>query len=228
MWARRLYLLRLYPRWWRERYGEEFTDLVVEMSVGRRGVGLVIDVARGALDAHLHRRPAALGRGADTAVRRGLYDGLIISGVLVVVVVLSNAVFPPGPQDSDSDPESLIWLTAGYAVLAVGLVVIGARARRRSETPLAGGRGGATAGVVIAVLVTATFLVMNNLFFDIVSRQHDKRVAFAASGWSSTRAYLTVGQLEGAVVLIPVTGLVGAALGFLGGAVWRPRPSTSG
>lgn len=80
--------------------------------------------------------------------------------------------------------------------------------------------------MVIAAPATATFLVMNNLFF--VSRQHDKQAAFAASGWSSMRAHLSVRQLEGAVVIIPVAALIGAVLGFLGGMFWPPRTSTSG
>jgi hypothetical protein len=43
--------LRLYPRAWRERYGEELVDLV-----GRRDVDwhVRLDLARGALDAQLH------------------------------------------------------------------------------------------------------------------------------------------------------------------------------
>jgi len=48
---------------------------------------------------------------------------------------------------------------------------------------------------VIAVVVTLSFLTVNNLFLDIVSQQHDKHVAFDSSGWSSMRAYLSVRQL---------------------------------
>lgn len=51
--------MRLYPRWWRERYGEEFDDLVTAASRDRRGPWLAWDIGRGALDAHLHGRPAA-------------------------------------------------------------------------------------------------------------------------------------------------------------------------
>ena len=44
-------LLRLYPRSWRDRYGEEFEDLLAQRppSVRHR-----LDIVRGALDAHLH------------------------------------------------------------------------------------------------------------------------------------------------------------------------------
>lgn len=219
--------VRLYPRWWRERYGEEFADLVAAVSGDRRGLWLALDIGRGALDAHLHRRPGMRSHIADAALRRGIYDGVIISGVLALVAVLTNVVFPPGPEESDSDPEYMIWILVSYVLMAILLIVIGARARRRSDTTLAGAKGGAAAGMVIAVLVTVIFLAVNNLFFDVVSQQHDKRVAFATSGWSSMRAYINVIQLKGGLVLIPVLALAGAALGFLGGVVFRPRARPS-
>lgn len=98
-------------------------------------------------------------------------------------------------------------------MLALLLVAIGARAGRsapaggaavggRMPRPAAGAVGGGVAGVVIAVLVTLTLVVVNNAFLSIVSQQHDKRVAFAASGWTSMRAYLTVQQLLGGVFLV--------------------------
>lgn len=45
-------LLRLYPRAWRERYGEE---LAAQLEAQRPlRIGVVADLVRGALDAHLH------------------------------------------------------------------------------------------------------------------------------------------------------------------------------
>ena len=41
----------LYPRAWRERYGEELAAILEE---GRLGIGISLDVLRGAVDAHLH------------------------------------------------------------------------------------------------------------------------------------------------------------------------------
>src|SRR5262249_23169045 len=127
-------------------------------------------------------------------------------------------------DESDSDPE-YIWQTlAIYALIALLLVAIGARARRRGRDLTAGIIAGGVAGVVIAVLGTVTFLVVNNLFLDIVSQQHDKRIAFAASGWSSMRWYLTVEQLLGGAFLLVGLGAIGCVLGLVGAAIFRPRP----
>jgi hypothetical protein len=49
---KRLILLRLYPRAWRERYGEELSAQLEAQRPLR--IGVVADLVRGALDAHLH------------------------------------------------------------------------------------------------------------------------------------------------------------------------------
>ncbi len=162
----------------------------------------------------------------DAAVRRGVYDGLIISCLLAVNIVLTNVVFPQGPTESDSDPEYVLGLLVTVGVVAALLVAVGIRGRLRLNQAASGVKAGVAAGVVIAVMVTFVFLAMNNAFLDIVSQQHDKRVAFAASGWSSMRAYLSVTQLGGLVILVPLLGILGGALGFLGGLiVRRPQPA---
>lgn len=216
------WLIRLYPRRWRERYGEEFAALLAD----RSGPRATWDIARGALDAHLHGRYAVTRWLTDPGVRRGLWDGLIVSGLIAVDVLRTNVVFPGGPDESDSDPEYLLQYLITLAVLAGLLVAIGARGRRRAGGDLAAGmaagvKAGAVAGGVIASMVTLTFLVVNNVFLDIVSRQHDKRIAFASSGWTSMRAYLTVTQLGGALFLIPALAAVGALLGLVGAAIVR-------
>lgn len=163
---------------------------------------------------------------ADRGVRRGWWDGLIVSGLLAVMVVLTNVVFPGGPDESDSDPEYLVQYLITLAVLALLFVAIGAHGRYRAGRGgglISGVKAGGTAGGVIALMITLTFVVVNNLFLDVVSRQHDKRLAFAASGWTSIRAYLTVTQLQGGLVLIPVLAIVGALLGVLGALLFRPR-----
>jgi len=231
-------LIRLYPRQWRRRYGAELEQLMADLtgpSGGRVSWRVALDVARGALDAHIQGRYGMRRLFAVPAVRRGILDGLVISALIAIDVVLTNVVFPSGPGESDSDPEYVYQNLALYAVLALLLVAIGARAGRaaaagqasaagsRLPRPAAGAVGGGVAGVVIAVLTTLVFVVVNNAFLSIVSQQHDKRVAFAASGWASMRWYLTVEQLLGGVFLVIALGLVGGVLGLLGAAVFRRR-----
>lgn len=155
----------------------------------------------------------------DPAVRRGVYDALIISGVTAVLVVLTNVVFPARPDESDSDPEYLWQYLATLLVLAALFVAIGFRGRRRGGTLGAGVRAGVAAGVVCAVMVTLVFIAVNNAFLATVSQQHDKRVAFAASGWTSMRAYLTVTQIESLVILIPAGVTAGIVLGLIGAGI---------
>jgi nitrite reductase/ring-hydroxylating ferredoxin subunit len=61
---RQAILLRLYPRRWRERYGGEFEALLEDRPPGVREV---VDVARGALDAHLAPQLVAE-RGSESPV----------------------------------------------------------------------------------------------------------------------------------------------------------------
>ena len=162
----------------------------------------------------------------DPAVRRGVYDGVAVAVVLAVLVVWTTVLFPAGPNESDADPEYVRQILAVYATLAVLLVAIGAHGRSAAATAMGGVKAGGAAGLVIATLTLATFLVVDNVFFDVVSQQHDKVVTFAASGWSSMRAWVNVQLLRGVPFALPLAAVFGAALGYLGGqlrAVMRPR-----
>jgi hypothetical protein len=63
-------LLRLYPRAWRERYGEELSAQLEAQRPLR--IGVVADLVRGALDAHLHplRRDNSTMRSSNMSDRR--------------------------------------------------------------------------------------------------------------------------------------------------------------
>ena len=162
----------------------------------------------------------------DPAVRRGAYDGVVVAAALVVVVVWTNVLFPAGPNESDSDPEYVRQILAVYAALALLLVAIGAHGRPRAATAVDSIKAGAAAALVVAALTMATFLVVDNAFFDVVSQQHDKVVTFAASGWSSMRAWVNYQLLGGSLFVLPGATAFGAALGYLGGALragLRPR-----
>jgi hypothetical protein len=217
-------LIGLYPRAWQARYGAELEDVVGALAAERRGplaaVLIAVDLIRGAADAHRNRRYDMKRLMSDAAVRRGGYDGLIVAAGIAVVAFLTVVVFPPGPNESDDDPEYLVQIFAAYLILALLLTAIGAHGRRRGENLLAGLKAGAAAGLVIALMVFVTYLVIDNAFFSVVSQQHDKRVAFARSGWTSMRAFVNFQMLTGLFVVTPMATAVGAGLGFLGGALW--------
>ncbi len=67
---KRQLLLRLYPRAWRERYGEELSAQLEAQRPLR--IGVVADLVRGALDAHLHplRRDNSTIRSSHVSDRR--------------------------------------------------------------------------------------------------------------------------------------------------------------
>jgi hypothetical protein len=177
----------------------------------------------GALDAHWRGGFGMRRFFSDPALRRGVYDGLIIAAIVAIDVFLTNVVWPAGTNESDSDPEYVVQDLITFGVILLLLVLIGARAARRTHTSGGGAKAGAAAGAVIALLGSLTFVAVNNIWLSVVSQQHDKRIAFAGSGWSSMRAYLTVQQLEGMLYLLPALAIVGGLLGLIGGWLFKPR-----
>jgi hypothetical protein len=143
-------LVRLYPRAWRDRYGDELTNLVTDLAREQDRLRLALDLGRGALDAHLNRRHELKRYLSDAALRRGAYDGLIVAAVIAVVAFLTVVVFPQGPNESDDDPEYLVQIFAAYVLLAIALMAAGARGQRRSASPYGGLKAGAAAWFVIA------------------------------------------------------------------------------
>ena len=120
------FLLRLYPSRWRDRYGDEFETLLGERVLGPFDV---LDVALGALDAHLHLR----GLGAASEHRRGFTMSLRIGGYAAIIgTLLFFTGFVANAFDGTDDawPTSGIIL-AGVLALLVGIAGLSAFAARR-------------------------------------------------------------------------------------------------
>jgi hypothetical protein len=114
--------LRLYPRDWRQRYGDEIGDLLGERPFGWRAR---LDVIRGALDAHLHpRHPPRIGLLAP-----------LVAGLAWIAAGLATLVEPVPPD----------W--PGYLVWTLPLGAIGAFAVLRLVT-IVGRRSGLLAPTV--------------------------------------------------------------------------------
>ncbi len=109
-------LLRLYPRRWRERYGEEFEELLAQRPPSPRHR---LDIARGALDAHLHPEFVDPDRVIDRwwlAPLAGL--GLLIIGVLVVAASPERVDAYGSYREA---PLALVPLLGAVVLLIVGI-----------------------------------------------------------------------------------------------------------
>jgi hypothetical protein len=138
--------------------------------------------------------------------------GLALGAVLLVGIVWSNVVQP----SNESDDE----YTAAYAVFYILLLgyfglagFVAARVRRSLK---AGIVTGAATALVFAIIVLTTFVVIDNLFLDIVMKQPDKANGFARSGLHSARDYVNQGNFAFLIVVPVITGL-GALMGTFGG-----------
>ena len=108
--------LRLYPRPWRDRYGEEFEELLAQRppSVRHR-----LDIVRGALDAHLHPELVDPTRVVD----RWWLVPLAGFGLLILALLIVAA----SPERFDAygsyreAPMALVPLLGAVAMLIAGI-----------------------------------------------------------------------------------------------------------
>lgn len=105
-------LLRLYPRWWRERYGTEMTALLDTRPLDLRAR---LDLMRGALDAHL--------RSPEPGLEPGRAAAALTAGAAWTIAGVAS-VGGPTPPDWPGYLESTLPVAVVGAV-AVLLAVLG-------------------------------------------------------------------------------------------------------
>lgn len=100
-------LLHLYPRAWRERYGDEFLELVNDRPLN---VGQLIDIVSGAIDAHLSSdvRATTVARRSELRLEG---DGTVLNSLKTVCY--NNAYFPFSRRDA--------WIGAAVMVAATAV-----------------------------------------------------------------------------------------------------------
>ena len=128
-----------------------------------------------------------------------------------VLVVLTNVVFP-SPNESDDE------YTGWYIVLYLGLFLLftigGALNSERAHPLRSGAIGGAVSALIMVAMIMLTFVIIDNVFLDIVSQQIDKINTFRAqTTYTSMRDFINDGLLRGLVIVLPVVAIVGGALG---------------
>jgi len=96
-----IWLVNLYPRAWRERYGEEFREILASQ---QPSLGLIADVVAGAVDARL--RPQSLTRAKTTA-----------KGTTMALPQWMKQCASGGPQLSKRDQSIAAAVMIGTAIL---------------------------------------------------------------------------------------------------------------
>ena len=114
-------LLRLYPAGWRRRYGAEMEALLHESRPGPREA---LDLARGALDAHLHPQwpdrsgPAAWLIWLALVVLAGCVNTWIVGAGYFVHLESLDGILGNGPVASELDPFALL-VSGAWALGAI-------------------------------------------------------------------------------------------------------------
>jgi hypothetical protein len=206
-----IWLVRLYPKRWRARYGDELEQLVRDLQPA--GPRLALDLVRGAVGMHV--LGVFRGVAMNTVRRRSMLRTLAIAGVvwlgISVEILLSNVVFPSKTDDD------LIPVLISYACVFGALFLAGFLTARAGAGRLMQVAAGVLGGAVIGLLTAATFLVVDNVWLDIVAQQPTKIDGFAHSGAASMREFINDG-LVGVFVFLPVgLGFFGALFGLAGG-----------
>jgi hypothetical protein len=136
--------------------------------------------------------------------------GIALAAVMVTGIIWSNLVVP----SHDSDSEYTTWYVVFYAALPVYFALAGAFAGGGRHPVLAG----AATALILTGVVLLTFIVIDNVFLDVVMQQPDKAAGFARSGMTSERDYVNQGDLA-IFFILPLFGAIGAGAGALGGQV---------
>ena len=215
-------LIRLYPARWRERYGQEVTWLLEDLSPLSRGARLRIglDLLRGAADARLSgefHRPG----GAARAI--GVASGATVLGWLPVgALIFVTTVTFPSRFDAIAVVSGFFYLMGLF--LAIGAIASRACARPRPGTWLA---ACTASGTLMAVLFSATYAVIDNAYLGIVSRDPETIAAFRASGMTSMRDFINVSLEHQVIVGFVVCIVIAVLMGMIGAvcAAERQQPA---
>ncbi|HZM84814.1 MAG TPA: hypothetical protein VFC19_54525 [Candidatus Limnocylindrales bacterium] len=209
-------LVKLYPLRWRQRYEGELRRLLDDLQPmpWYTRMTTAVDLLRGAIDAHLSMEPTVNPQ-TRAALRRGTTVGLIVSAVLAAEIVLSNVVFP-STDDNDGLSVLVSYLGIFVALCYTGVLAAKVTTRLR-DLALAG----AVAGALIGLLAIGTFIVVDNVFIDIVSQQQSKIDGLANSGMTSMRDYINA-SLRGALIAMTLfLAAAGAGLATVFGTAAR-------
>jgi hypothetical protein len=142
--------------------------------------------------------------------------GILLGLLMAIGVIVTNVLLPLVHVDLAENQltEALPWAV-------VVMVIAGAGWSRRRVG--AGARAGGTVAFLAFGIVMLTFLLVDNVFLDLVSQQPEKQRLLHESGYQSMRVAVTMAQLRALITVLPVLSVLGALVGGLGGMVAKLR-----
>ncbi len=150
----------------------------------------------------------------------GVFFGLLLGVLAIGTIVWTNVLFPT----FESDSEYQTTYALAFIALFLFFALVGVLASRKTNRLLSGTWAGAITSLLGVGIAMLTFVVIDNLFLDIVSHQADKISGFQHSTFHTMRDYINAGLLSGVIVVLPVMAAVGAACGTLGAALRKLLP----
>ena len=196
-------VLRLYPRAWRERYGDELAALLAEHPASP---GDQIDLIRGAIDAHLHPQvPGAdVSPDEETSMdQRRLGVVAALGGIAWILAAVSVVVLPLNADGERDLAVAIIAIAVGMVLTGVALGELGTRPGSPASTQT--GHFVAGAGAVFAAMMLLPWPF----------------IAFAVLGFPALAIVAAVrgarnGALPGWLAIVLVVGSAAMFVGTMG------------
>lgn len=234
-------LVRLYPREWQSRYGDEFEALIEERALGPFDVA---DIMLSALDAHLRPRGAAAAddhtRGALMTLRNGGIAAIVggclwlislagasttqggqpwVTLFVIALCALVIAILGLSAEQGRRQP-SLIWIAVALPVIGAAVSVVGwAGMAMVGEEPFI---AGVSAWIIWAigmllVIIGSGLFAIASLRVRMLSRGGTALLAVGAVAAISSLAGIAFVEVVGDIG--PIIGLFGI-FAFSAGWVW--------
>ena len=198
-------LLRLYPRAWRDRYGDEFAELLAARPPSLRDR---LDIVRGALDARVHPQVGSPQPERTVAVRdRVLAMGGVTAGLLFSVWAGVIIAIQPRWGAMGSVDETVLGVSYGAGMLGALLgvaVLLGLAFRHIDDMRAKGAFGAAIAAVGYLMLMSE-------------SGTYAMVLLVGGTLLMSVGLARAVGWLPALAMLVATAFMAAALFGFVGG-----------
>lgn len=149
-------------------------------------------------------------------VNKVIYQQAYIYGALLGAFIMTGALIA-NTQFGSYATDNRTYILFTFIAALVVFWLAGFHAYQTTKNFGAAALAGSLAGIIGAVLAAFSYIVINLVFFNIISQQTEKMLNSAQSGYGSLKAYLLISNLYGMAYLIVIFSIFGALFGTLGG-----------